>query len=56
MLFQPASRAAGGAGMSGDDDGGEAKELAVSIGAGALLGLNENTPELTYKLSIEVEY
>lgn len=47
MLFQPASRATGVAGMSGDDD---AKELAVSIGAGALVGLNENTPDLTYKL------
>ena len=48
------SRAAGGASLSGD--GEEAKELAVSIGAGTLFGLNENTPDLTYKLSIEVEY
>ena len=37
----------------GDDD---VKRLAVSIGAGVLVGLNENTPDATYKLSIEVEY
>lgn len=38
-----------------DDDGGD-KQVEVSIGAGALFGLNENTPDTTYKLSIEVEY
>lgn len=32
------------------------KELSVSIGAGALFGLNENTADTTYKLSLEVEY
>ncbi len=44
--------------LSDDADGekGEAKELSVSIGSGVLFGLNENTPDLTYKLSIEVEY
>lgn len=35
-----------------DDD----KELTVSIGAGVLFGLNDNTPDETYKLSLEVEY
>lgn len=39
-----------------DDDGADDKELSVSIGSGVLFGLNENTPDLTYKLSIEVEY
>ncbi len=44
--------------LSADADGekGEAKELSVSIGSGVLFGLNENTPDFTYKLSIEVEY
>lgn len=36
-----------------DDD---AKELSVSLGVGALFGLNENTPDATYKFSLEVEY
>lgn len=39
-------------GAEGDDD----KELSVSIGSGVLFGLNENTPDFTYKLSLEVEY
>lgn len=38
------------------EDEDEVKRLAVSIGAGVLFGLNENTPDATYKLSIEVEY
>ncbi len=44
--------------LSGDVDGekGKAKELSVAIGTGVLFGLNENTPDLTYKLSVEVEY
>ncbi|MGQ0457087.1 MAG: hypothetical protein ACT4OU_08495 [Hyphomicrobium sp.] len=37
-----------------DDD--DEKEVEVSIGAGALFGLNEHTPDTTYKLSVEVEY
>lgn len=37
---------------SDDDD----KELTVAIGAGVLFGLNDNTPDETYKLSLEVEY
>ena len=37
----------------GDDDD---KELSVSLGIGALFGLNENTPDATYKFSLEVEY
>lgn len=36
-----------------DADGGDVE---ISIGAGALFGLNENTPDTTYKLSLEVEY
>ena len=32
------------------------KELSVAIGTGVLFGLNENTPDLTYKLSVEVNY
>ncbi|MFN0218006.1 MAG: hypothetical protein ACKVP4_04220 [Hyphomicrobium sp.] len=34
----------------------EEKEVEVSIGAGALFGLNEATPDTTYKLSVEVEF
>lgn len=39
---------------SGDDD--EADEQMVSLGVGALLGLNENTPDATLKLSMEVYF
>ena len=39
-----------------DENGGDGKELSVSIGSGVLFGLNENTPDLTFKLSVEVEY
>ena len=39
-----------------DDADNEDKELSVAIGTGVLFGLNENTPDLTYKLSVEVEY
>ncbi|MEQ1718637.1 MAG: hypothetical protein ABL907_22070 [Hyphomicrobium sp.] len=41
--------------LSSDDGDGE-KEWSVSVGTGVLFGLNENTPDLTYKLSIEVDY
>lgn len=41
--------------LSDDNDRGE-KDVEVSIGAGALFGLNENTPDTTYKLSLEVEF
>ncbi len=44
-----------GVGLGDDDENGE-RELAVSVGAGVLFGLNENTPDETYKLSLEVEY
>lgn len=39
-------------------EGGESddKELSVTVGAGALFGLNENTPDTTYKLSVEIDY
>jgi hypothetical protein len=37
----------------GEDD---IKRLSVSVGAGVLIGLNENTPDATYKLSLEVDY
>jgi hypothetical protein len=37
----------------GEDD---IKRLSVSVGAGVLFGLNENTPDATYKLSLEVDY
>lgn len=40
--------------LSEDDD--DDRELSVSIGAGVLFGLNQNTPDQTYKLSLEVEY
>lgn len=39
-----------------NDDSDDEKELSVSIGAGVLFGLNEQTPDATYKLSLEVEY
>lgn len=39
-----------------DADDEEQRELSVSVGAGVLLGLNDNTPDMTYKLSVEVEY
>jgi len=38
------------------DDGEDDKELSVTIGSGVLFGLNGNTPDATYKLSIEVDY
>ena len=41
-------------GASSDD--GDDKEWAVTIGAGALFGLNEDTPGTTFKLSIEADY
>ena len=37
-------------------EAGDSKELSVAVGSGVLFGLNENTPDLTYKLSVEVEY
>jgi len=37
-------------------EGEEDKELSVSVGAGVLFGLNEHTPDTTYKLSVEVDY
>lgn len=37
------------------EDGGD-KEVEVSVGVGALFGLNEHTPDTTYKLSVEVEF
>lgn len=40
--------------LAGDDD--DSEEVSVSIGAGALFGMNENTPDTTYKLSLEVEF
>lgn len=39
-----------------DGDDGDAKEWAVTIGTGVFFGINENTPDTTYKLSVEVEY
>lgn len=45
----------GAVALSGDADEGD-KELSVAIGTGVLFGLNENTPDLTFKLSVEVEY
>lgn len=54
----------GGAGQTpaaahGLDDDGEGEEdegTSVSIGAGVLFGLNENTPDTTLKWSVEVEF
>lgn len=57
-----AGSGAGRAGVKGvavaDDDGGEANEseLEVTIGVGALVGLNDNTPDATLKWSVEVEF
>lgn len=42
--------------LGGDDEDGEAKQWSVTVGSGVLLGLNDNTPEFTYKLSVEVDY
>ena len=39
-----------------DKDGGDDKELEVTIGTGVLFGLNDNTADATYKLSLEVGY
>lgn len=39
-----------------DDDAGEVKQWSVTTGLGVLFGLNENTPDFTYKLSVEVDY
>lgn len=54
----PSQHAKGGPGTVAlsDDKGGADKELSVSIGTGVLFGLNENTPDMTYKLSVEVDY
>ena len=46
----------GGGKGGGDKDGDDDKEMSVTIGAGALFGLNENTPDVTYKLSLEIEF
>ena len=46
---------AGTASLS-SEAGADDKELSVTIGAGALFGLNENTPDTTLKLSVEVDY
>jgi hypothetical protein len=43
--------APGSAGLDGDD-----KDKVVSIGAGVLFGLNGNTPDQTFKLSLEVNF
>lgn len=40
----------------GDDDKGDDKEPPVSLGLGALFGLNSNTPSTTLKLSLEVTF
>ncbi len=37
-------------------DGEEEKELSVTVGTGVLFGLNEHTPDTTYKLSVEVDF
>lgn len=42
------------AAKAGDDD--DADEQMVSLGVGALFGLNENTPDTTLKLSMEVVF
>lgn len=54
----PLNRTSGGRGAVAlsDDAREDEKELSVAIGTGVLFGLNENTPDLTYKISIEVEY
>lgn len=38
------------------DDEHEVKQWSVTVGTGVLFGLNDNTPDTTYKLSIEVDY
>lgn len=38
------------------DEGGTPDQVAVSIGAGVLFGINENTPDATLKWSVEVEF
>lgn len=40
----------------GDDDGDDSRQWAVTVGTGVLFGLNDNTPDHTYKLSVEIEY
>lgn len=39
-------------GGAGDDD----DQWAVTVGTGVLFGLNDNTPDRTYKLSVEIDY
>lgn len=44
-------------GVATEDDGGDdADEVEVTIGVGALIGLNDNTPDATLKWSVEVEF
>ncbi len=54
--FSPngSGRAHGAAAKLSED--AEDKAVEVSVGVGALFGLNENTPDTTYKLSVEVEF
>lgn len=54
-FFPNGSGRARGAALKRAEDG-EEKEVEVSVGFGALFGLNENTPDTTYKLSVEVEF
>lgn len=55
MLARP--RLAGSKAKPGADDGdGDEGEVTVTLGTGLLLGLDDNTPDATAKLSLEVEF
>ncbi|MBA2127110.1 hypothetical protein DLM45_12895 [Hyphomicrobium methylovorum] len=40
----------------GDDEKNDGREIETTLGLGALVGLNENTPAVTMKLSLEVDF
>jgi hypothetical protein len=45
-----------GAGVEDEDDDDDDEGTSVTIGTGLLFGLNENTPDTTLKLGVEIEF
>jgi hypothetical protein len=45
-----------GAASEDEDDDDDDEGTSVTIGTGLLFGLNENTPDTTLKLGVEIEF
>ncbi|MFA9443637.1 MAG: hypothetical protein ACERIG_08560, partial [Hyphomicrobium sp.] len=45
-----------GAGSEDEEDDDDDEGTSVTIGTGVLFGLNENTPDTTLKLGVEIEF